>query len=465
MNESTVKRYLPWVVATALFMEQLDSTIVNTAVPAMAASLDVTPLSLKAAVTSYILSLAVFIPISGWIADRYGTRRVFATAVAAFTISSVLCGLSLNVPMLVAARILQGMSAAMMMPVGRLMIIRTFPKAELLRAMNFVIIPALIGPLLGPTVGGLIVHWLSWRDIFFVNVPVGIGALILIHRHMPDYRADTQKRLDVIGLVLFSSGTALLSWLLEIFGDHELDVTSTGILFFVSIGLLVTYAWHAYQIPNPLLRLTLFRIRTFRVSVVGGFITRLSIGGIPLLLPLLFQLGLGMPAWQSGLLMMPSAAAAMGMKIIASRVLRRYGYRQVLVVNTLMIGFTVSLYSMVSHATSIIVIVLIGLTVGFFNSLQFTSINSMAYADIETADSSMASTIASSMQQMSMSFGLACGSLITAWYLGDLPQTDQQAVTNALHHAFLTLGILTIMSSLTFWTLRADDGKSVSGVT
>src|SRR5487761_2322510 len=190
METSAVKRYLPWVVATALFMEQLDSTIVNTAVPAMAASFHVAPLSLKVVVASYILSLAVCIPVSGWMADRFGTRRVFGTAVAVFTLSSVLCGLSLNVPMLVATRILQGMGAAMMMPVGRLSIIRTFAKSELLAAMNFVIVPALIGPLLGPTVGGLIVHWLSWREIFFVNVPVGLVALLVIHRHMPDYRGD-----------------------------------------------------------------------------------------------------------------------------------------------------------------------------------------------------------------------------------------------------------------------------------
>jgi MFS family permease len=206
---STVKRYLPWVVATALFMEQLDSTIVNTAIPSMALSLSVAPLSLKAVVTSYILSLAVGIPVSGWIADRYGTRRVFALAVAIFTLASVLCGLSANVPMLVAARILQGLGAAMMTPVGRLAIIRTFPKSELLVAMNFVIIPALIGPLLGPTVGGLIVHWLSWREIFFVNVPMGIVALLIIYRYMPAYHGDAQRPLDVVGLVL--SAVALLS--------------------------------------------------------------------------------------------------------------------------------------------------------------------------------------------------------------------------------------------------------------
>ncbi|BBP03508.1 MFS transporter [Sulfuriferula plumbiphila] len=462
MNSPTVKRYLPWVVATALFMEQLDSTIVNTAVPAMAASLHVTPLSLKAVITSYILSLAVCIPVSGWMADRFGTRRVFGVAVAVFIFSSILCGLAVNAPMLVAARILQGIGAAMMMPVGRLAIIRTFPKAELLTAMNFVIIPALIGPLLGPTVGGLIVHWLSWREIFFANVPVGLVALLLIHRHMPDYRGAAPRPLDLVGLVLFGSGTALLSWLLEVFGEHHLDVTSAAILLLLSLSLLAAYVLHARQASYPLLRLALFRIRTFRVSVVGGFITRLGVGGLPFLLPLLYQLGLGLPAWESGLLMMPSAAAAMAMKLISARVLRRHGYRQVLIVNTVMIGLTLCLFSLVIPATPIILIVLLGLAQGFFNSLQFSGMNSMAYADIETPDSSMASTIASTLQQISMSFGLACGSLIVAWYLGGLPQTDRVAVTNALHHAFLTLGGLTILSSLSFRALRSGDGESVS---
>ena len=460
--ERSVKRYLPWVVATALFMEQLDSTIINTAVPAMAASLNVTPLSLKAVVTSYILSLAVCIPISGWMADRFGTRRVFSSAVAIFTLSSILCGLSLNVPMLVAARILQGIGAAMMMPVGRLTIIRTFPKSELLMAMNFVIIPALIGPLLGPTVGGLIVHWLPWRFIFFVNVPVGLAAQWLIHRHMPDYRGETSRPLDVVGLVLFGAGTALLSWLLEVFGEHRIDVTSAAILLLVSLCLLAAFVWHSRHTRFPILRLTLFRVRTFRVAVVGGFVTRLGLGSLPFLLPLLYQLGLGLPAWQSGLLMMPTMAAAMAMKFLSAPILRRFGYRRVLTVNTVMIGVTISLFAVVVPATPIALIVALSLAQGFFNSLQFSSMNTMAYADVKTADSSMASSIASSLQQLSMSFGLACGSLVTAWYLGDLPQSDQLAVVGALHHAFLTLGALTVISSLSFWTLRHNDGANVS---
>jgi EmrB/QacA subfamily drug resistance transporter len=461
-DTDTIKRYLPWLVATALFMEQLDATIVNTAVPSIAASLQVTPLSLKSVVTSYILSLAVGIPVSGWMADRFGTRRVFFTAIAIFTVASVLCGLSLNAPMMVAARLLQGLGGAMMMPVGRLSIIRTFPKNELLGAMNFVILPALIGPLLGPTVGGLIVHWTSWRAIFFVNVPVGLLALFLVWRHMPDYRGAEPRPLDVIGLILFSSGTAILSWLLEIFGEHTLDPMTAGLMLALSVALLAAYAWHASQAQFPLLRLALLKVRTFRLSVLGGFITRLGIGGLPFLLPLLYQLGLKLAPWQSGLLMMPTAAAAMGMKLIAPKVLARFGYRQVLVFNTICIGLTIGLFSLVGADTPWYAIAGIGLLQGFFNSLQFSSMNTLAYADIEPKDSSMASTMASSFQQLSMSFGLATGSLVTAWFLGRVPQTDEVMVTRALHHAFIALALMTMLSSIVFARLRRGDGESIT---
>ena len=462
MTSATIKTYLPWVVATALFMEQLDATIVNTAIPSIAASLHVSPLSLKSVVTIYILSLAVGIPISGWMADRFGTRRVFGSAIALFTLASVLCGLSVNVPMLTAARLLQGIGGAMMMPVGRLAIIRTFPKSELLGAMNFVIIPALIGPLLGPAVGGLIVHWVSWRAIFFVNVPVGLGALYLVYRYMPNYQASARRPLDVIGFILFGCGTALLSWLLEIFGEHTLDPVTAVLMLGLSVALLAAYGWHASGIEFPLLRLALFRIRTFRISVLGGFVTRLGVGGLPFLLPLLYQIGLGLPAWQSGLLMMPAALAAMGMKLISQRLLARFGYRRVLIVNTICIGATIGMFALVNTGTPLALIVLFSLLQGFFNSLQFSGMNSLVYADVEQSDSSMASTISSSFQQLSMSFGLATGSLVTAWFLGDVPQTDRMMVTSALHSAFMTLSVVTMLSSLAFWGLRRADGESIS---
>lgn len=459
---SVVKRYLPWLVAIALFMEHLNATILNTAVPAIAASFDVTPLSLKAVVSCYVLSLAVGIPVSGWMADRFGTRRVFAAAVGIFTLACILCSLSQNVPTLVAARILQGIGAAMMLPVGRLAIVRTFPKSELLAAMNFVIIPALIGPLLGPTIGGVIVHWLPWQVIFLVNVPVGVIALWLIHRHMPDYRADNPPPLDIIGCVLFGCGIALLSWVLEIFGEHYLNATLTGILIALSFALLAAYGWHARQHLHPLLQLSLFKTRTFRVAVAGGFITRLGLGGMPFLLPLLYQVGLGFPAWQSGLLLMPAAAAAMFMKVISIRLLKQFGYRSVLIINTLLIGITIMLFATVDSETALGWIVAISLAQGLFNSLQYSSMNSMAYADMSSEQASMAATIASSLQQLSVSFGLAFASIIAALYLGDLPQSDRAAVTSALHHAFITLGCLTIISSLSFWSLRKDDGDNIS---
>jgi Na+/melibiose symporter-like transporter len=265
-----------------------------------------------------------------------------------------------------------------------------------------------------------------------------------------------------MGLVLFGTGIALLSWLLEVFGEHQIDATSAIVLLLISCSLLAAYAWHAQREPWPLLNLKLFRLRTFRISVGGGALTRLGVGGLPFLLPLLYQLGLGFPAWQSGLLMMPSAAAAMGMKAISARVLRQFGYRQVLIVNTVLIGVTIAMYALVGPGTPWWAIVPIGLCQGFFNSLQFSSMNSMGYADVEQHESSMASTIASSMQQLSMSFGLACGSLITGWFLGGLPQSDRTALVSALHHAFLALAALTIVSSAVFWQLRPNDGDSIA---
>jgi len=328
--------------------------------------------------------------------------------------------------------------------------------------MNFVIIPALIGPLLGPTVGGLIVHWVSWRVIFFVNVPVGLVALLMVYRYMPDYRAETSRPLDVIGLLLFSSGTAMLSWVLEVFGEHTVNPAIEVAMLALSLVLLLGYGWHARGIPHPLLRLSLFRVRTFRISVLGGFVTRLGIGGLPFLLPLLYQLGMGLPAWKSGLLMMPAAFAAMGMKMVSQRLLRQFGYRHILVINTVCIGITIGLFATVGPGTPLALIVVFGLMQGFFNSLQFSSMNSLAYADIEERDSSMASTMASSFQQLSLSFGLAAGSLVTAWYLGNVPQTDRVLVTSALHHGFIALSVITLISSLTFWRLRREDGESIS---
>jgi MFS family permease len=350
----------------------------------------------------------------------------------------------------------------MMMPVGRLTIIRTFPKSELLGAMNFVILPALIGPLLGPTVGGLIVHWTSWRAIFFVNVPVGLLALYLVWRHMPDYRGAEPRPLDVIGLILFSSGTAILSWLLEVFGEHTLDGVTMGLMLSLSIALLAAYVWHASREQHPLLRLALLKVRTFRISVMGGFITRLGVGGLPFLLPLLYQLGLKLPAWQSGLLMMPTAAAAMGMKLIAPKVLARFGYRQVLVVNTICIGLTIGMFSLVGVNTPWFAIAGIALLQGFFNSLQFSSMNTLAYADVDAEGFEHGQhhrqLLPATVDELRPGLGIAGDGLVPGPRAADQPGDGDQA----LHHGFQALAVVTVLSSFIFWRLRRDDGDSIS---
>lgn len=456
------RRYLPWLVAVALFMENLDVTIVNTAVPTMAASLQVAPLSLKGVLTSYTLSLAVFIPISGWLADRFGTCRVFKLAIWLFLLGSLACGFAPNVPLLVAARVLQGIGGAMMTPVARLALVRTFPRSEMLRTMNYVIIPALLGPLLGPFTGGMIVHLTSWRVIFFVNIPLALAGLWLTRRHMPDYRDEHVAPLDRIGFVLFCAGIALLSYVLEVFGEHNHAPEPLIAMALCSLLLLAAYGWHARRKTTPLLDLTLLRRRTFRVSVLGGFVTRLGFGGMPFLLPLLYQLGLGYPAWQAGLLTMPQALAAMGMKLISRPILKRFGHRTVLLGNTVLLGLTMITFTQIDRGTPLTAILALSLAQGFFASLQFTAVNSLVYSDIDDRDASKAGSIASTAQQLSLSFGVAIGSLTAAWFLGHVDQTVAVQTIPALHKAFFTLGAITIASSVTFLGLHPHDGNNIS---
>ena len=462
LSTENVKRLLPWLVAVAFFMESLDTTILNTAVPTIAEALGVAPLSMKAALTSYTISLAVFIPVSGWIADRFGTRRVFLTAIGVFTAGSVLCGLSVDMPMLVASRILQGCGGALMMPVGRITMVRTFPKAELVRAMSFVAVPGLIGPLIGPLAGGLIVGYLHWRMIFFVNIPVGLAGMYLVYLHMPDYRAEEREPLDWVGLALFGSGIALLSYVLEIFGEHDLSMKSIIFLLGVSVLLLLAYGRHALSERFPLLRMSLFRVRTFRSAVLGSFVTRLGVGGMPFLLPLLYQIGLGYTPVQSGLLIAPQPLAAMGLKILMPRILTRFGYRRVLLFNTVAIGGGTILFMTVSPGIPAALIVLMGFAMGFFSSMQFTSMNTLVFADLPDADASAGSSIASTAQQMSMSFGVAVASLLAAVFLGGAHRQDSRGMVSGIHWTFLTMGVMTIVSSAVFSQLRPDDGAAIS---
>jgi EmrB/QacA subfamily drug resistance transporter len=455
------KRLLPWLIAVAFFMESLDTTILNTAVPAISAALHVGPLSMKAVLASYTLSLAVFIPISGWVADRFGTRRVFATAIGLFTLGSFLCGISSDIHLLVACRILQGCGGSMMVPVGRLTLVRTFAKADLLRTMSFVSIPALVAPMLGPIAGGLIVGYLHWRVIFFVNIPIGLIGLILVYLHLPDYREKTHP-LDTVGLILFGSGIALLSYVLEVFGEHTLSVREISGLLALSLALLGGYWLHAKSLAYPLLQLGLFKIRTFRAAVSGSFFTRLGIGGVPFLLPLLYQVGLGFSPVQSGLLIMPQALAAMSMKMVMPRLLAAIGYRWVLISNTVILGLLLLLFATVGLHTPVWVILVQAFFYGAFTSLQYTSMNTLVYADTTDEESSAASSIASTMQQMSISFGVATAGLATVFFVPHSGQAEAAAMIHGIHKALVALGVLTMVSTVVFSGLKRGDGDSVS---
>jgi EmrB/QacA subfamily drug resistance transporter len=454
-----VKRMLPWLVAVAFFMESLDTTILNTAVPVIAKALAVTPLNMKSVLASYTLSLAVFIPISGWMADRFGTRRVFASAIGIFTLGSFLCGLSGDIHLLVACRILQGCGGAMMVPVGRLTLVRTFPNFELVRAMSFVAIPGLIGPMLGPVAGGLIVHYLHWRAIFFLNIPVGITGLVLVYLHLPDYREKASRPLDVVGLILFGTGVGLLSYVLEIFGEHRLGTGEVLGLLGVSLALLLGYSLHADRTIFPLLQLGLFRIRTFAAAVSGSFFTRLGIGGVPFLLPLLYQEGLGLSPIVSGLLIMPQALAALSAKFFISGLLARVGYRGVLISNTVVLGCLLMLFATIGPGTPIWLIVLQAFCYGALTSTQYTSMNTLVYADVPPDKASNASSIASTMQQLSVSFGVAAAGLTTVFFIPAAPSAGTGAMIQGLHEAFLVLGAFTILSTVVFSRLKRTDGE------
>jgi EmrB/QacA subfamily drug resistance transporter len=459
---STAKMLLPWLVAVGFFMESLDTTILNTAVPTIAKALQVPPLSMKAVLASYTLSLAVFIPISGWMANRFGTRRVFASAIGIFTLGSFLCGISRDIHLLVVCRILQGCGGAMMLPVGRLTLVRTFAKTELIRAMSFVSIPALVGPMLGPLLGGVIIHYFHWSVIFFVNIPIGVVGLGMVYRHMPDFRAAKNDRLDIVGLTLFGSGISLLSYVLEVFGEHTLSGREILGLLAISFALLGTYFLHGTRTPYPLLRLGLLKLRSFRVSVTGNLCTRIGIGGLPFLLPLLYQVGLGYSAIQSGLMIMPQAVAAMSLKMFLPRILRRFGYRTVLVSNTITLGVMLILFSSIDVGTPAWLIALLTFIFGFVTSTQYTSMNTLAFADVSAEEASSASTIASTAQQLAVSFGVAAASLTAAWFIPDHAQAGPAPFIQGIHLALRALGASTVLATLVFWELKPSDGDAVS---
>jgi MFS family permease len=341
-------------------------------------------------------------------------------------------------------------------------LVRTFAKSELIRAMSFVAIPGLIGPMLGPIAGGLIVAYLHWRVIFFLNVPIGLIGLYVVYHYLPDYREKIIHALDFPGLILFGTGIGLLSYVLEVFGEHTIGWPVIAALLTVSAALLTAYGFRATHTPFPLLRLSLFGIRTFRAAVSGSFFTRLGIGGIPFLFPLLYQVGLGFSPIKSGLLMVPQAVAAMSLKIAMPRILQYLGYRRVLVSNTVLIGLMIILFATIGAGTPIWLIALQLFIYGFFTSLQYTSMNTLAYADVSGAQASGASTIASTAQQMAISFGVAVSSLAAAFFVPDRFHTTGPEMIHGIHRAFLALGGWTIFSTLVFRELKSGDGDNVS---
>ena len=456
------KRLLPWLVAVAFFMEALDTTILNTAVPAIARALGVAPLSMKSVLSSYTLSLAVFIPVSGWVAMRFGTRRVFAGAIALFTLGSLLCGLCSHIEPLVICRILQGCGGAMMLPVGRLVMVRVFAKSEYLQALSFVAIPGLIGPMVGPTLGGILIEYFHWSVIFFVNIPIGLLGLWLVYRHLPDFREEQANPLDIVGFVLFGAGVALLSWVLEVFGEHTLTATQILGLLVLAAALLGAYGLNSLRIERPLLQLGLFSQRTFRASNIGSFVTRLALGGIPFLLPLLYQIGFGFSAIESGLLIMPLPFAAMSLRFLIPRLLRRLGYRRVLIGDVWALAMMLSLFATVTAHTPLWTIVLMVFCLGFMQSILFTSLNTLSIAEVTDAEASNASTISSTIQQLSLSFGIASASLVTAVFVPDRFHADPAQLIEGIHRAFLVLGGWMILTALTFVRLRNSDGAAVS---
>jgi EmrB/QacA subfamily drug resistance transporter len=458
-TEPRLKLLIPLVVACGLFMEGLDSTVINTAIPQMAASLHEVPLRLNLAVTAYLISLAVFIPISGWVADRFGARNVFCSAIVLFTLGSVLCGLAQNLDTLVATRVLQGMGGAMMSPVGRLILLRSFPKSALVRAMNYVTIPALVGPSIGPIVGGFLVTYANWRWIFYINLPIGIVSIALAWRFAENFRVQSPGSFDFWGFVLCAVGLASLQFGLENIGRHLISMTAEAALLGVALVSLLYYGRHARRTVNPAVDLHVFDIRTFRISVLWGGLSRIPLGGLPFLIPLLLQLQFHYSPFKSGLHTFLIAVGALTMKSLAIRLLRRFGYRSLLICNSVILAVIVAGMASFTAETPSLLIAAYLLVSGLFRSLQFTCSNTLGYADIPLEMASRATSVASVAQQLSMSFGVVSATSLLAIFTG-----GEGHLTNAAFQwTFLVSGILMLAPILGFIRLGEDDGAVVSG--
>ncbi|GAC1335557.1 MAG: MFS transporter [Beijerinckiaceae bacterium] len=451
----------PLIVACALFMENLDGTVIATSLPAIAADLGEDPIALKLALTSYLLSLAIFIPASGWAADRFGARTVFRTAIVGFTLGSILCGLSSTLSEFVTARVLQGVGGAMMVPVGRLVLVRAVPRAELVRAMAYLSVPALLGPVLGPPVGGFITTYFHWRWIFWINVPIGAIGVVLASLFIPNVKEEAHWPLDRVGFFLSGSGLAALIFGLTVAGRGFISTPADALLIGAGIILVGLYVLHAGRVPFPIIDLELLRVPTFAAAIFGGFLFRIGIGAIPFLLPLLFQAGFGLTPFESGSLTFVAAAGAMLVKTTAAPILRTLGFRHVLIWNTLLCTGFLCINALFRPSTPHLVIIAVLLAGGFFRSLQFTSLNALAFADIDNRAMSRATSFTAVAQQLSLSVGVSVGAAGLEFARG-LHGGGALAVAD-FTPAFLAVAGVSALSVGMFWRLEPNAGALVSG--
>ena len=402
----------PLIVACAMFMESVDANVIVTALPAMARDFGRDPVTLKIAVTSYVLGLGVFIPVCGWLADKFGARTIFRTAIGIFVTGSLLCAASNSLATFTVARFIQGVGGAMMVPVGRIIIFRVVEKADFIRAMNYLSVPAMLGPAAGPLLGGFITTYLHWRLIFFINVPVGILGIYLTNRYIANTREPDPGPLDWIGFILSAAGAVLLLLGLSLIGGELISNTNAFGMCAIGAVLLALYAVYALRVPLPLLDLRFFKVPTFQASVLGGSLFRIGLGALPFLLPLLLQEGHGMSAFQSGLITCASAFGGMFMRTIASSVLRQFGFRTVLVFNAALSGISIAACGLFFPHTPTWIIWIVVLLGGFFPALQFTSLNSLTYAEIANRDVGRATSLGSVVQQMSLGLGVTVGGIV-----------------------------------------------------
>ena len=457
-NIETTKKILPLILATAIFMQMLDSTILNTSLPSIAKDLNESPLNMQNAIISYVLTLALFMPVSGFLADKFGTKKVFIISLILFSLGSLLCSLSPNLTFLVIARVIQGIGGSLMTPVGKLALIKTFDKSELLKAMNFAIIPALIGPVLGPLIGGYMVDYLSWHWIFLINLPIGILGIVLSVKYMPNYFSKIID-FDFKGFLFFAAASLLLSISLEWMGNAK-NITPVLSVFLMGFIFIYLYYRHAKKEENPIFPLELFMVRTFRVGFLGNLATRLGISSIPLLIPLMIQIAYGQSAVVSGWIVAPMAITAMFGKSAVIKILNRFGYRKTLMFNTFLIGTLICLMAIPGINTSIYWFIPLILVLGFFNSIQFTSMNTISISDLRDSHTSSGNSLISVNQQIAIGFGIAFGLIILKLFEGDT-QLIKGNIHNAFRYTFLVMGILTILSGFVFRRLHFRDGDNM----